>query len=57
MEVTLGGVSQLLVILCVLIGSLYLAAQGEMSSEQIMTLWGGLLSGMGIGYMNGRKAK
>lgn len=55
MEVTLGGISQLSVMLCILIGSIYLAAEGLLTSEQVMTLWGGLLGGMGIGYINGRK--
>lgn len=56
MDVTLGGLSQLLVILCVMLGSLYLTAEGRMTSEQLFTLWGGILSGMGIGYINGKKA-
>lgn len=55
-EVTLGGISQLLVITCVMVGSLFLAYEGKMESDQLFTLWGGILSGMGIGYINGKKA-
>lgn len=56
MEITLGGLSQLIVIMCVMFGSLYLASQGEISADQLFTLWGGILSGMGIGYINGKKS-
>lgn len=56
MEVSLGGISQLFVILCVMLGSLYLTAEGKMTTDQLLVLWGGILSGMGIGYINGRKA-
>lgn len=56
MEVSLGGISQLLVILCVMLGGLYLTAEGKMTTDQLFTLWGGILAGMGIGFINGKKA-
>lgn len=56
MEVTLGGISQLLVILIVLIGSILFTLEEMMTVEACMTLWGGIMAGMGIGYINGKKS-
>lgn len=57
MEVTLGGLTQLLVTLLVLLGSIYLCGERLLTPQETMTLWGGLLAGMGIGYANGKKTK
>lgn len=55
MEITFGGLSQLLITLCILLGSLYLTSTGTMTPDRMLELWGMLLAGMGIGYINGRK--
>lgn len=46
----------MLVIMVILIGSLYLVSTGQMTGDQVLVLWGGILSGMGIGFINGRKS-
>lgn len=56
MEITIGGLSQLLVTMCILVGSIYLVAEGEMNITQLMEIWGMLGLGMGIGFINGKKA-
>ena len=56
LEVTLGGLSQLLVIVIVLISALLFVLEGRMTIEMWYTLMGGILAGMGIGYINGKKA-
>ena len=56
MEVSLGGISQLAVILTVLGGTVLFTYQKIMSIETCVAIWGGIMSGMGIGFINGKKA-
>lgn len=56
MEISMGGLSQLLITLCILIGTIYLVSTGDLTPAQLMEIWGMLGLGMGIGYINGKKA-